>query len=79
MRIFMLILGLILYQFSISAQNNAHINLQKHTNGELITLRRSRRIISSMISGIHKSQPHLGQGNRRLRIGTLTECHEPNG
>jgi len=31
----MLILGLILYQFSISAQNNAHINFQKHTNGQL--------------------------------------------
>ena len=35
MRIFMLISMLILGQFSISAQNNANIKSQKHTNGEL--------------------------------------------
>ena len=35
MRIFMIISMLILGQYSISAQNNANINSQKNTNGEL--------------------------------------------
>ena len=35
MRIFLIISILILGQFSILAQNNAHIKSQKHTNGEL--------------------------------------------